>query len=105
MRHKVRLYLGTEGRDISWDFIRLAFSSVADIAVVPLQDVLGLGTKARMNLPGEPSGNWQWRYQSGVLTEPLAERLLSLTEIYGRQGLKREKVGNVGDWLNHTVMP
>jgi 4-alpha-glucanotransferase len=105
MRHKVRLYLGTEGRDINWDFIRLAFSSVADIAVVPLQDVLGLGTKARMNLPGEPSGNWQWRYQSGVLTEPLAERLLSLTEIYGRQGLKRDKVGNVGDWLNHTVMP
>ena len=58
-----------------------------------------------MNLPGEPSGNWQWRYQPGVLTDELAQRLKAISEIYGRKGLKRDKIGNVGDWLDHTVMP
>jgi 4-alpha-glucanotransferase len=105
LRHRVRLYLGTDGQEISWDFIRLALSSVADLAVVPLQDVLGLGTEARMNLPGEPSGNWQWRFEPGALTVELAERLFELTKVYGREGLKRDKVGNVGDCLNDTVMP
>ncbi len=105
MRQKVRLYLGTDGHDISWDFIRLALSSVADIAVVSLQDFLSLGSEARMNLPGEPSGNWQWRFMPGVLTDELAQRMKSLTEIYGREGLRRDKVGKVGDWMDHTVMP
>jgi 4-alpha-glucanotransferase len=105
LRHRVRLYLGTHGHDISWDMIRLALSSVADIAVVPLQDVLGLGSEARMNRPGDPSGNWQWRYLPGVLNHELATRLRTLVDIYGRTGLKRDKVGNVGDWLDHTVMP
>jgi 4-alpha-glucanotransferase len=85
--------------------IRLALSSVADMAVFPLQDLLGLGSEARMNRPGDPSGNWQWRFLPGVLTDELAGRLRNLTEVYGREGLKRDKVGNVGDWLNHTVMP
>jgi 4-alpha-glucanotransferase len=105
LQHKVRSYLGTDARDISWDFIRLALASVADIAIFPLQDVLGLGTEARMNRPGVPSGNWQWRYQPDVLTPELADRLRDLTEIFGREGLKRDKVGNVGDWLQQTVMP
>ncbi len=105
MRHKARLYLGTDGNDISWDFIRLALSSVADMAVIPLQDVLGLGSEARMNLPGEPSGNWQWRFVPGMLTGDVAERLRSFTKIYGREGLKRDKIGNVGSWLEKTVMP
>ncbi len=101
----MRLYLGADGQEISWDFIRLALSSVADMAVVPLQDVLSLGTEARMNLPGEPSGNWQWRFEPGALTVELAERLCNLSRVYGREGLKRDRVGNVGDWLNDTVMP
>jgi 4-alpha-glucanotransferase len=105
LRHRVRLYMGTHGHDISWDLIRLALSSVADIAVVPLQDVLGLGSEARMNRPGDPKGNWQWRYLPGGLNNELATRLRTLVEIYGRTGLKRDKVGNVGDWLDHTVMP
>jgi 4-alpha-glucanotransferase len=105
MRHKVRLYLGTDGHDISWDFIRLALASVADIAVVPLQDLLRLGSEARMNLPGEPSGNWQWRFLPGASSDEQAQQLKSLTEIYGREGQRRDKIGNVGEWLDHTVMP
>ncbi|MBA2447436.1 MAG: 4-alpha-glucanotransferase, partial [Chloroflexi bacterium] len=54
-------YVGTDGRDIAWDLIRLAFASVAQWAIVPLQDVLGLGSQARMNVPGRPDGNWAWR--------------------------------------------
>lgn len=104
-RDKVRLYMGIDGHDINWDLIRLALSSVADMAIVPLQDVLSLGTEARMNLPGEPSGNWQWRYRRGALTDLPAQRLRTLNELYGRQGLKRDKVGNVGDWIEQTVMP
>jgi 4-alpha-glucanotransferase len=105
LRHRVRLYMGTHGHQVSWDLIRLALSSVANIAVVPLQDVLSLGSEARMNRPGDPSGNWQWRYLPGALTADLAEGLRTLVEIYGRTGLVRDKVGNVGDWLDHTVMP
>ena len=105
MQHKVRLYLGTDGNDIGWDLVRLALASVADIAVVPLQDLLGLGSEARMNLPGHPSGNWQWRFLPGALTDELAQRLGGLTAIYGREGQMRDKIGNVGDWLEHTVMP
>jgi 4-alpha-glucanotransferase len=105
IKDKVRLYLGEDGHDISWDFIRMALSSVADMAIVPLQDVLSLGSEARMNRPGKTSGNWQWRYQPDALTDFLQGRLRTLTEIYGRQGLEREGVGNIGDWLEHTVMP
>jgi 4-alpha-glucanotransferase len=90
---------------VSWDLIRLALASVADIAVIPLQDVLSLGHEARMNLPGEPSGNWQWRYWPGALTDRLAHRLRTLTEIYGRRGLEKSGIGNVGDWMDRTVMP
>jgi 4-alpha-glucanotransferase len=105
LRHRVRLFVGTEGSSISWDFIRLAFSSVADTAIIPLQDVLSLGSEARMNLPAEPSGNWRWRSLPGALTDELAAGLLTLTEIYGRSGLKRSGIGNVGDWMQRTVMP
>jgi 4-alpha-glucanotransferase len=105
LRHRVRLYLGTHGHDLGWDLIRLALSSVAGIAVIPLQDVLSLDSEARMNRPGDPSGNWQWRYLPDALTAALADRLRTMVEIYGRTGLMRDKVGNVGDWLDHTVMP
>jgi 4-alpha-glucanotransferase len=59
-------------------------ASVANTAIVPLQDLLGLGTEARMNLPNSTEGNWAWRYESGVLTEALADRLKKLTQLYGR---------------------
>ena len=64
--------------------IRAVLASVADVAVVPLQDVLGLGSSARMNLPGTVSGNWKWRYGPGVLNNELSARLRSLTGLYDR---------------------
>ena len=70
--------------DINWVMIRAVLSSVADVAIVPLQDVLGLGGDARMNLPGTTKGNWKWRCRSGVLTDALATKLRSLTTIYDR---------------------
>jgi 4-alpha-glucanotransferase len=79
-------YLSSDGREIHWDFIRAAWASVANTAVVPLQDVLGLGSRARMNLPASQEGNWQWRFRAGALTKRLSERLGDLTELYGRQG-------------------
>ena len=83
--HKFALkYLGAEGTDIHWTLIRAVLASVANLAIVPLQDVLGLGSEARMNLPARPSGNWQWRFLPGMLTESVRERLSDLTEIYGR---------------------
>ena len=77
-------YLNTDGREIHWDFIRAVFASVANTAIVPLQDVLGLGSEARMNLPASTQGNWQWRYEKGALTHRHAERLRELAELYGR---------------------
>ena len=77
-------YLNTDGHEIHWDFIRGVWASVANTAIVPLQDLLGLGTEARMNLPNSTSGNWSWRYQSGVLTPQIRERLKKLTRLYGR---------------------
>ena len=78
-------YLDTEGREIHWDMIRVAWASVANTAVAPLQDVLGLGSSARMNLPASERGNWQWRFRAGALTKKISERLRELTELYGRK--------------------
>jgi 4-alpha-glucanotransferase len=77
-------YLNTNGAEIHWDFIRAALASVADTAVVPMQDVLGLRNEARMNLPNSKSGNWEWRMDDGALTSDLAQRLRDLSELYGR---------------------
>ena len=65
-REFTRAYLGFTTEPIHWVFIRAVLASVADIAIVPLQDVLGLGTEARMNLPGTTSANWRWRYPAGA---------------------------------------
>jgi 4-alpha-glucanotransferase len=84
-------YLGTDGHDLAWDFIRLAWSSVANQAVACLQDVMSLGNEARMNFPSTSSGNWQWRYTPETLTDALAARLRELTEIYDRGPVKVKK--------------
>src|SRR6267142_949286 len=68
-------YLNTDGKEIHWAFIRALFASVANTAIVPLQDVLGLGTEARMNLPNSTEGNWSWRFMPNTLTDKHAERL------------------------------
>jgi 4-alpha-glucanotransferase len=65
-------------------FIRAVLASVANTAIVPLQDVLGLGSEARMNLPGTLSGNWRWRYKANSLTKEVREKLLALTFLYDR---------------------
>ncbi|MFQ6035639.1 MAG: 4-alpha-glucanotransferase [Sedimentisphaerales bacterium] len=79
-------YLGRKvsAKEIHLILIRLAFSSVARIAIIPMQDILGLGEKARMNRPGTIKGNWRWRLQPGQLTATVARRLKDLTQIYGR---------------------
>jgi 4-alpha-glucanotransferase len=73
-------YLESGGQEIHWDMIRAALSSVADTAIIPLQDLLGLGSEARMNLPATESGNWIWRAKPGAMTNSLAARLQKLTE-------------------------
>jgi len=77
-------YFNTDGTEINWDFIRAVLASVADTAVVPLQDLLGLGTDARMNLPNSTSGNWSWRFKADELKDELARRLKDLSGLYGR---------------------
>lgn len=77
-------YLNTTGEEIHWDFIRAVLASVANTAMVPLQDLLGLGTEARMNLPNSNTGNWSWRFKANALTDKLGLRLKDLTELYGR---------------------
>ena len=77
-------YLNTDGREINWDFIRAAFASVADMAIIPLQDLLGLGSIARMNLPASHKDNWAWRFKSGALDEQLSHRLKEMTKLYAR---------------------
>jgi 4-alpha-glucanotransferase len=81
---KVKNYMNSDGTNISWDFIRCCYGSVSEFAIVPLQDILGLDTKARMNTPGTTMDNWQWRYTSDVLTNELAKKLLEITILYGR---------------------
>ena len=77
-------YLKTEGEEIHWDFVRAVFASVANTAIVPMQDLLGLGTEARMNLPNSTAGNWLWRYKEGDVSDELAGRLRNLSDLYGR---------------------
>ncbi|MFC2038000.1 4-alpha-glucanotransferase [Chloroflexota bacterium] len=84
-RDYARKYLGTDGADIAWDLIRLAWASVANTAMTTVQDLLGLGHDARMNTPstvGPP--NWCWRLLPGALTDEVADQLLTMTAIYGR---------------------
>ena len=84
-RQFARDYLNSRADDeIHWDAIRGAWSSVACMAISPVQDFLGLGSEARINTPGVASGNWQWRLKQGVLTDELAERIAKLTRIYSR---------------------
>jgi 4-alpha-glucanotransferase len=85
-RDYARKYLRSDGSDIAWDLIRLAWASVANTAMTTAQDLLSLGNEARMNLPstvGRP--NWCWRLEPGALTDEIAGRLLELTAVYGRR--------------------
>jgi len=84
-KHNLLLYLGCISPEgIQWDLIRLSLSSIANQAIIPLQDILGLGNEARMNFPSVAEGNWEWRYQASALTEELGDRLKVLTRLNGR---------------------
>ncbi|MCY2963209.1 MAG: 4-alpha-glucanotransferase [Planctomycetota bacterium] len=83
-RLRAREYLDRDGSQIAWDMARAVFASVADRCVVPIQDLLELGTEARMNIPGTPEGNWRWRLDRSLVTPELTERLRKMTEIYAR---------------------
>jgi 4-alpha-glucanotransferase len=83
-RNALQKQLGANDREVVWAIIREALKSQANTAIIPAQDLLELGSEARMNYPGSPSGNWQWRLKDGALTEEIAQRLRSITMTYGR---------------------
>jgi len=84
-------YLGPASEPVNWALMRMAYRSVADVAVVPLQDVLGLGTEARMNTPGKLGGNWSWRFRAEDLRPEHRDRLLEMALTYGRKELPKEQ--------------
>ena len=83
-----RRYLNVSGDDVSWDLIRLCLASNAKIAIMPIQDLMSLGNHARMNLPGVPSGNWQFRYTTEMLSDDISARLLYLSKLFYRTTTK-----------------
>lgn len=80
----VRRYLNTDGTEMNWVMIRALMASVADTVLFPMQDVLGLGSAARMNQPATLTGNWRWRCAMGAMDASTAARLRDLTELYNR---------------------
>lgn len=83
-RDFVRRYLAHDGSNVAWEFVRLANASVADTAIVPLQDVLGLGSEARMNTPGVAAGNWSWRFDWEQVPHWTAGQLYELADLFNR---------------------
>jgi 4-alpha-glucanotransferase len=83
-RDRALRYAGSDGREAHWDLVRTLHASVANTTVVPLQDLLGQDSSARMNVPGTPSGNWRYRAQASAFDPALAQRLLSLSDAYER---------------------
>jgi len=82
-RERINKFLG-EVKEINWQMIEFAMASKAVLAIFPVQDILSLGSKARLNLPGKSSGNWMWKLSGGEFTKKIAARLASLTKKYGR---------------------
>ncbi len=85
-RQQLFSYIGREATpaEVPLEMIRLAMMSVADMCIIPTQDILGLGSEARMNRPATSSGNWRWRMAPGLLTDTHVQRLRDMTELYGR---------------------
>lgn len=81
---QTKAFLQTDGKEISWRFIQAVMSSVADISLIPMQDVLQLGAGSRMNIPGLAKGNWGWRLAPEAITPAITRRLRDLTEVSGR---------------------
>lgn len=84
-RNRVLMFLGCLSSDgIHWDLIRIAMMSIADRAIIPMQDLFGLDSEFRMNTPGKADGNWAWRYRPEEITEEVVHRLRELTRFSGR---------------------
>ncbi|MFI3175849.1 MAG: 4-alpha-glucanotransferase, partial [Bacillota bacterium] len=86
-----RRYMNTGGENVSWDFIRLAFSSVANTVIVPLQDVMDLGSEACMNKPGTATDNWNFNFEWHMLEEGQIQGLAYLSELFGRNQEEKEE--------------
>ncbi len=87
MKQQIESYLGcsVDSDSVSMEFIRLALMSVADAAILPMQDILSLGADARMNKPGTTEGNWLWRMREDSLTDEIKENYAELNRVYGRE--------------------
>ena len=84
-KSNLSFYLGSISHDgVHWDLIRLALASIANVAIFPLQDILGLGSNARMNIPSLGEGNWEWRYRSEAMNSELSQRMKSFVKFFGR---------------------
>jgi 4-alpha-glucanotransferase len=79
-----RRYLCVDGSDFAWDLIRTAWASVGTFALAPMQDLLNLGTEARMNYPSRLGGNWEWRMTEDTMTGDLQDRLKELNWLFER---------------------
>jgi 4-alpha-glucanotransferase len=90
-RDRARRYLGRDGSGIAWDMMRLALSSVADTAMLIMQDVLDLPNSCRMNRPGQGEGQWLWRLADGDLERANRAGLREMAELYGRLASKPER--------------
>ena len=84
-KQQAAVYFGQSEDGVHWSFIRAAHNSVADLSIIPLQDVLGLDSNCRMNTPSRADGNWGWRFCRGALTQDLARKLAELVEVSDRQ--------------------
>jgi 4-alpha-glucanotransferase len=90
-RDFVRRYIGGPTDEINWQLIRMAMASVADTAIVPHQDLAGLGSDCRMNTPAIGDGNWRFRITPSMLSEGIQSRLRELIEVYGRAPLPADQ--------------
>jgi 4-alpha-glucanotransferase len=91
-------YLGPLAEPLHWALIRMAYRSVSDMAVIPLQDVLGLGNEGRMNSPGKFGGNWTWRFQESDLLLEYRVKLREMARTYGRTQIEEGAAGRP-DWM------
>jgi 4-alpha-glucanotransferase len=102
-RAQVQTYIGRDGSDIAWDFIRLALASTAELAIFSLQDALRLGDEARMNVPGTGEGNWSWRFRLDQLDPGVAKGLSTLTSAYGRDVASGERKVRTADPFDYSA--
>ena len=83
-KERLKLYINSDCSDVCWDLIRVALASTSRYAIIPITDILSVDTSGRMNMPGRPSGNWQWRFKDGALTDAVSDKLRTYTQLYSR---------------------